>query len=48
MIRPGRRETRRAFSALLALAASAALASHAGAQAGRSEAPSGQMTRRLL
>jgi peptide/nickel transport system substrate-binding protein len=44
MPRPGRREICRALSLLLMLVVSASLASHAHAQATRSEAPSGQMT----
>src|SRR6185503_4327026 len=44
MPRPGRPEIRRALSLLLVLVVGASLASHAGAQGSRSEAPSGQMT----
>jgi peptide/nickel transport system substrate-binding protein len=44
MPRPGRPEIRRALSLLLVLVVGASLASHAGAQGTRSEAPSGQMT----
>jgi peptide/nickel transport system substrate-binding protein len=44
MPRPGRRETCRALSLLLVLVVSASLASHAHAQATRSEPPTGQMT----
>jgi len=44
MPRPGRPQIRRALSLLLVLVVSASLASHAGAQGTRSEAPSGQMT----
>jgi peptide/nickel transport system substrate-binding protein len=44
MTRSDRREVRRACSVLLALVVSAALASPAAAQGGRSEAPAGQMT----
>jgi peptide/nickel transport system substrate-binding protein len=44
MPRPGRREIRRALCLLLVLVVSASLASHAGAQRTRSEAPTGQMT----
>jgi peptide/nickel transport system substrate-binding protein len=44
MPRPGRREICRALSLLLVLVVSASLASHAHAQATRSEPPTGQMT----
>src|SRR5262245_17700558 len=44
MSRPGRREIRCALSLLLVLVVSASLASHAGAQATRSEATSGKTT----